>query len=255
MIGRRIFQSPRGALCLKAALCPRAAPLSTATTSNTELKLYGHYVSQPARSVAWLLQLNNQAFEFIRVDVLKGQTRTESFKAKFPTAMIPGLDDGGFCLAEASAIMQYLCEKYDWNQWWPTGSDVASRQKRAKIAEYLSAHHHTTRMITLKVVALRFTGKAISDETKKENVEYVGKILNKFSDTFLRSDLFVNDMPEPTIADLAAYGDIGQLIHFNIFPNFDEFPKVKNWAGKMALLPHYEDVHRSNKQLSKVMKG
>jgi glutathione S-transferase len=37
---------------------------------------------------------------------------------KFPTALIPAIDDNGFYLAEGSAILQYLCEKNGYNQWF-----------------------------------------------------------------------------------------------------------------------------------------
>ena len=74
---------------------------------NSEMiKLYGHYASQPARSVMWLLKIHNQPFEFIKVEPLAGGTQKEEFKTKFPTKMIPALDDDGFYLSESTAIMQ-----------------------------------------------------------------------------------------------------------------------------------------------------
>lgn len=218
--------------------------------------MYGHYVSQPSRSVAWLLKLNEQQFKFVKVDVMKGEARSDAYKAKFPTCLIPGLEDGEFCLAEVSAIMQYLCEKYGWNQWWPIANDPASRQKRARIAEFLSSHHHTTRLISHKLVRPLFMagGKLISAEVKDSNMKAANKILKRFEAAFLKSGSYVNGMTEPTIADLVAYSEIGQLIHFDIIPSFNDYPLVKQWAGRMSQLPHYEDVHKSNKKLGAMLR-
>ena len=74
-------------------------------------KLYGHYVSQPSRSILWLLKIKNQPFEFVTMDPVKGETRAAPYTSKFPTALIPGLEDNGFYLAEGIIRMhrQSLC--------------------------------------------------------------------------------------------------------------------------------------------------
>ncbi|GMH82728.1 hypothetical protein TL16_g09358 [Triparma laevis f. inornata] len=99
------------------------------------LKLYGHWVSQPARSVLWLLHLNNKQigadFEFKKVEPMNGDTRKSEFTTLFPTAKSPAIhepDNNDFKLAEGSAIMQYLCDKNEWENWYPS-SDLQSRAR------------------------------------------------------------------------------------------------------------------------------
>ena len=47
---------------------------------------------------------------------------------------MPAINDDGFAvLAESHAIMQYLCEKYGWDDLYPSSDP----QQRAKIHEYL----------------------------------------------------------------------------------------------------------------------
>ena len=48
----------------------------------------------------------------------------------------------------------------------------------------------------------------------------------------------------PTLADFAAYADIGQLQSqfTNVF-NFDDFPQVKQWLNNMTQIEGHDDVH------------
>ena len=57
------------------------------------LKLYGHFGSQPTRSVAWLLKMKETPFELITVNPISGETRTAEYRKKFPLGLIPALED------------------------------------------------------------------------------------------------------------------------------------------------------------------
>ncbi|CAM9136497.1 unnamed protein product, partial [Ectocarpus fasciculatus] len=210
------------------------------------LTVYGHYVSQPSRNVLWLLKIHEQPFNFVKIDVLKGEARADAYKSKFPTCLIPAIEDDGFCLAEGSAILQYLCEKHGWDKWWPTSQDNASLQERAKIAEFLSSHHGTTRLISRQIAIPLFTFRTITDDMKKENVKVANSVLKRFQNAFLREGGYVNGMQRPTIADLVAYSELGQLLHFDILPDFNDYPAVQHWAELMSAIPYYDDVHKSN---------
>ena len=91
------------------------------------MELYGILVSQPTRCAAWLCMINDLPFELKRRDPLSGETKSKEFLAMNPTGLIPTLRDGDFVLFECNAIMIYLCEKYNWTQWYPT--DLITRSK------------------------------------------------------------------------------------------------------------------------------
>jgi glutathione S-transferase len=218
-------------------------------STGVPLKMYGHFVSQPFRSIAWLLKMHNQPFEFERMDPVRGDTRAPKYTSKFPTALIPGLDDNGFCLAEGSAIAQYLCEKYKWDQWWPSGSDLESMQKRAKISEYLSSHHHTSRMVSAKgfrpfIVAAFKPETRWTAETAKNNEAPVLKIASKFERTFLSQGDYINGMDHPTIADLIAYPEYAQMSQCGLV-DYSSLPLLLAWMKRMEALPEHDDVHRA----------
>lgn len=222
-------------------------------TSARKLILYGHYVSQPSRAVLWLLKIHHLPFDFKKVEPLAGDTRKDDFKTCFPTGLAPAIDDNGFYLAEGSAIMQYLCEKNEWTQWWSLANSEKERQRRAKISEYLSHHHHSDRLISHRIVRpyleeVFFNKPSSAEEFEKRRL-FATKSLRKFQEVFLRDGDFVNGQAQPTIADLVAYTEIGQLLHLNILPSFQEYPTTSRWVERMRALPFHDDVHKTARKV------
>ena len=113
--------------------------------SETTLKIYGVPLSQPVRAVLWLLLYKREPFEFILANpgsTRANGTRHPDFLDKNPNGMIPFIEDPdtGVAIAEAHAILVYLCRKHGWYDLYPT--DPASC---AKIDAFLHAHHRGIR--------------------------------------------------------------------------------------------------------------
>lgn len=71
--------------------------------------IYGDKRSGNCYKLQLLLALLGKACEWIDVDILKGECRTDSFLAKSPNGKIPILElDDGRVLSESNAIMHYL---------------------------------------------------------------------------------------------------------------------------------------------------
>ena len=71
--------------------------------------IYGDKRSGNCYKLQLLLALLGKACEWIDVDILKGECRTEAFLAKSPNGKIPILElDDGRVLSESNAIMHYL---------------------------------------------------------------------------------------------------------------------------------------------------
>mmetsp|Transcript_7299 Transcript_7299/g.12252 ORF Transcript_7299/g.12252 Transcript_7299/m.12252 type:complete len:251 (-) Transcript_7299:187-939(-) len=224
----------------------------TRLLSTPSLTVHGHYVSQPARSVLWLLKINDEPFNFNNVAALAGGTKTPEFKAKFPIGQIPAMEDGDFYLSEGSAIMKYLCDKNGWDQWWPQGSDEASRKKRAKLSQYMSYHHHGTRMISHKVAFKLFSKqffKVDYVETPDDLKNLSLKIIMNFEKKGLEAGPFVGGSEVPSIADLFAYAEIYQLVYMGVLKDEDFSPAMKTWTMALQELPAHDDVHSSVRKL------
>ena len=73
------------------------------------IKLYGNKLSPPSNKVEMCINLLGLEYEFVFVDLLKGQQRTSDFLSLTPFGKIPVLVDGKFKLSESNAIIKYLC--------------------------------------------------------------------------------------------------------------------------------------------------
>ena len=77
-------------------------------------KVYGDRLSGNCYKVKLMLELLGLAYEWVEVDILKGETQTEAFLAMNPNGKIPVLElDDGTMLAESDAILWYLGEGTD----------------------------------------------------------------------------------------------------------------------------------------------
>ena len=73
------------------------------------MNIYGDLGSGNCLKVKYTADKLGVPYTWTHVDIMKGETRTPEFLARFPLGRIPalGLDDGR-CLAESNAIIRYL---------------------------------------------------------------------------------------------------------------------------------------------------
>ena len=75
------------------------------------MKIYGDLGSGNCLKVKYAADLLGLAYAWVPVEVLKGQTHTPEFIAKFPMAQIPAVEfDDGRCLAQSNGIVRYLAQ-------------------------------------------------------------------------------------------------------------------------------------------------
>jgi glutathione S-transferase len=75
------------------------------------MRLYDFLASGNGYKIRLALRWLGVPFEYREVDILRGESRKPSFRAKNPFAQIPVLElDDGTCLRESSAILVYLSE-------------------------------------------------------------------------------------------------------------------------------------------------
>lgn len=75
------------------------------------LKVYGMANSRSMR-VVWALEEIGADYEYVKVDLFKGEGRSPSYLAINPAGKVPALVDGDFTLTESVAILNYLGEKF-----------------------------------------------------------------------------------------------------------------------------------------------
>lgn len=74
-------------------------------------KVYGDYRSGNCYKIKLMLHLLGRDYEWVPVDILRGESREESFLKKNPNGKIPVLElEDGTCLWESNAILNFLAE-------------------------------------------------------------------------------------------------------------------------------------------------
>jgi len=191
------------------------------------LKLFGFRMSQPTRSVLLLLEANKIPYTLQLVDVFKGENRKPEYTAKFPSALCPAIETmDGFCLAETSAILQFLCESHKLDSWY-SGSDS---QMRARTSFWLSWHHSNTRLSTTQILHPKLFNKMAGAEDKYKNGQKsFGRTL-KFLDVALSKQTFLAAGEHATIADLLILPEIDQQLPeaFGLV-DLAPFSNVRRW--------------------------
>ena len=72
------------------------------------IKLYGHEISGNCYKVRLLLELLTIQYEWVKVDVLKGEQKSPEYLALNPFGQVPLLVEDDTKLADAQAILVYL---------------------------------------------------------------------------------------------------------------------------------------------------
>jgi glutathione S-transferase len=62
--------------------------------------------------VVWVLEEIGVEYDYVKVDLLKGEGRSPGYLAINPAGKVPVLVDGDFTLTESVAILNYLSEKF-----------------------------------------------------------------------------------------------------------------------------------------------
>ena len=217
--------------------------------------IYGVPFSQPVRAVLWLMLFKQMDFELSLVNPGSSSekgSRHPDYLAKFPTGTIPSLEDkeAGFVLSESHAIMCYLCNKYDWTDLYP--SDL---EERAKVDSYLHLHHRNVREASIGLVAPKVRKDLnFPEDFLKMSQANIEKAFKAIEDGWLsKSRYLVGETL--TIADMAAYVEIGQLqsVFTNIY-DFEPFPNISRWLKDMQKVDHHDVIHVALYELGDISK-
>ncbi|HKQ28713.1 MAG TPA: glutathione S-transferase family protein [Burkholderiales bacterium] len=75
------------------------------------MKLYGYRNGRTLRAL-WALEEIGAPYEFVEVDLKRGEHRQPEFLALNPAGKVPVLDDGGTIVTESTAICMHLAERH-----------------------------------------------------------------------------------------------------------------------------------------------
>lgn len=192
------------------------------------IKLYGHEMSGNSFKVRLFLELLNLEYEWVKVDLMKGEHKSPEYLALNSFGQVPLLVDGDTKLADAQAILVYLARQYGGEQWLPT--DALSL---AQVVRWLSTTAGEIRQGAEDARLYHLFGvTSINIERAQQKAEHILTQLNQHLSTrpWLEFD-------RPTIADVAVFPYVALAADGKI--DLTLYPNVLAWIDRIKQLPGY----------------
>lgn len=192
-------------------------------------RLYDYLPSGNGYKVRLLLTQLGISFEYIELDILKGETRTSEFLEKNPNGRIPVLElEPGVFLSESNAILLYLSEG---TSFLPT-----DRLERARVTQWLFFEQYSHEPYIATSRFWLHQGKAEEYRealAQKQAPGYaaLGVLEKRLKDhPFLVGDRY-------TIADIAlfAYTHVAEEGGFSL----EKFPGIQAWIERVQAQPQH----------------
>jgi glutathione S-transferase len=185
------------------------------------MKIYGDVISGNCLKVKWTADAVGRPYTWVQTDVVKGETRTPAYLAKFPQGQVPAVEfDDGRKLAQSNAIIRYLAR----------GSHLLPDDgfAQAKIDEWLFWEQYSHEpYVAVCRFHMKYLGKS-KDEREAWRVERGEKALD-FIEQQLEGREFLTG-PSVTIADIAvvAYTRMADEGGFDLA----ERPRTRKWIAR-----------------------
>ncbi len=193
-------------------------------------KVYGDYNSGNCYKIKLMLNLLGAEYEWVPVDILKGETETEAFLAKNPNGKIPVLElEDGTCLWESNAILNFLAE----------GTPYLLTEPRLRTQmlqwQFFEQYSHEPTLAVARFIQF-YLGMPEDRMEEYHSLHRRGnKALKVMEQQLLRTPFLVGD--NFSIADIALYA----YTHVADQGGFDltQFPAIQAWLARVKQQPGY----------------
>jgi len=194
------------------------------------MRLYDDPRSGNGYKVRLALAQLGRDYDYVLVDVIRGETRSAEFLAVNPNGRVPVLEtDDGTRLPESNAILFYLAQG---TQLWPGGR---LRQAQALQWMFFEQYSHEPNIATARYWLIRWElTREPYDERLMENKRAAGRAALSVMEQHLQGNEFlVGD--RYSVADIALYA----YTHVADEGGFElaAFPAVRAWLGRVRGRP------------------
>jgi glutathione S-transferase len=178
-------------------------------------------------------------YEFVPVDLDKGENKTPAFLAINPHGKVPALTDGDFALPESNAILWYVAETHPTSGLVPRNDGSrAAIQARARIAQWIDFAQ-----TTLYAAYAEWWTYALGDEGKRMPAlaeAALGRIERGLGvmDTALEARPFIAT-PDFSLADLANASMVFALTRRLPGEPLAKHERVRAWYERMRARPSF----------------
>jgi len=195
------------------------------------IKLYGHEISGNVYKVRLLLALLNLDYEYIRVDLLKGEHKSPEYLKLNSFGQVPLLVDGEQIIADSQAILVYLARKYGNEQWLPIEAESLSQ-----VVRWLSTTAGEIRQGVEHARLFHLLGiKSVNIEVAHQKSAFILDQINRHL-----ADREWLELGHPTIADIAAFPYIALASDGKV--SLEPYPHILSWIERIKKLPNFVDM-------------
>ena len=193
-------------------------------------KVYGDYRSGNCYKVKLMLHLLGKEYQWIPIDILKGETQSEAFLAKNPNGKIPVLElEDGTCLWESNAILNFLA---DGSEFLPTEPRLRTQVLQWQFFEQYS---HEPYIAVARFIQFYLNMPEDRLEEYKTTHKRGYKALKVMERQLQTTPYLVGE--QYSIADIAlyAYTHVAHEGGFDLTP----YPAVQAWLKRVASHPRH----------------
>ncbi|MDH1056298.1 glutathione S-transferase family protein [Aquipseudomonas alcaligenes] len=194
------------------------------------LKVYGDYRSGNCYKVKLMLHLLGREYQWLPIDILKGETQTAEFLAKNPNGKIPvlELEDGTF-LWESNAILNFLAD----------GSEFIPNEPRLRTQmlqwQFFEQYSHEPYVAVARFIQL-YQGMPEARREEYEVCHVRGhKAFRVMEQQLQRTPYLVGE--QYTLADIALYA-YTHVAHEGGF-DLSGYPAINAWLARVASHPRH----------------
>ena len=197
------------------------------------IKLCRHPLSGHAHRAELFLSLIGKKVEFVDVDLLAGEQKSEAFRALNPQGQVPVLDDGGTIVSDSNAILVYLATKYAPQNWYPRDPEKAAAIQRwlSVAAGEINNGPGAARLVKLFGAQL--------DHDRAKSIAHT--LFNMLESHLVENDFLVAG--GPTIADVAAYTYIADAPEGGV--SLAGYGNIVGWLRRIEALPGFVPMKSS----------
>ncbi len=194
------------------------------------VKIYADINSGNCFKIKLLTSLLDIQHEWIHIDILAGETLTDSFLKRNPNGKIPLLElDDGRCISESNAILNYLAANT------PMIPDDSFLNAKNQQWQFFEQYSHEPFIAVARYIA-KYLGLPEERKSDYESKQVGGhKALSVMEKQLQKTPYLVGN--ELTTADISLYG-YTHVAHEGGF-DLSEYPSIQQWIERIKSHPKY----------------
>lgn len=194
------------------------------------MKIYGDIYSGNCYKLKLICALLGIEHDWIPVDIMRGETRADSFLALNPNGQIPVcVTDDGAVLSESNAILYYLAAGSDF---WPSDR---LQQTRVLEWQFFEQYTHEPAIAVARFIKVYQGMPAQREQEYQSKLKGGYRALDLMEQHLERQAFLVGERCSIADISLFAYTSVAEEGGFELAP----YSAVRAWIGRIEALPGY----------------